>query len=172
MVLALEYCDAAAQGGSSLHSPGPWLDIASPVLIGIHEVWIKLRGVELLPPANAYNAFVAAVRPECSLCAIWPPTASEPSYRSIGADIAVLAPKLAVGVAFSSVESALVRSIWGAPLQRAMETLAPESSTVKLHRKGNVEMFESLVLPFAVRGKRAGLAHAVYDLSTLAAGPA
>lgn len=150
-----------------MHSPSQWIDIESPDLARIHEVWIKLRGAEGLPPASSYNAFAAAVPAARSICAIWPLSAPEPSFKSVGADMAILAPKIAVGLPFSSVESALSRSIWNVPLQRAMETRMPQAAPVKIHRKGNVEMFESLILPFASLGNRAGLAHAVFDLSKL-----
>ncbi len=155
-----------------MDAPIVWLDLVSPELRRIHEAWIVLRLAEAIPAAAAYNDFAAATPLERSTCAVLVRGSDEPVFKHVGAEIATMAPFLAAGAPFSAVPSVLLRSVWTVPLRRTMDNAKPESRIVTVRRKGSLDMFESLLLPFAPQGGRAALVHAIYDFAPAIGGRA
>lgn len=140
-----------------------WIDIVSPDLRGVHQLWCDLRNSSLIPHLKQYNAFIVSVDESASLSAVFPANRVPPAFRSVGAALRRDYPTLRSGMSFTDVQPLVTRTLLTVPFHETCANRQPECRRGSVRLQSGERRYEQLLLPFGDDRLRVCLVHALYD---------
>ncbi|MEQ8395071.1 hypothetical protein [Thalassobaculum sp.] len=142
-----------------------WIDITSPTLRNVHQIWCEMRGDALIPHLKSYNTFLPVAHNDDTICAIFPAQSGSPAFRSVGVNLVYYFPDVSDGLPFAQIKSIIARTALTVPFHEVCSNRQPDCRRAKVGGGLNGRSYEQLLMPFGDDHLRVCLVHALFEFS-------